>query len=164
MSYIQAYIKGQFAALSAKDNKERLRFTVAGIKDNKPYDYVGTDYGTLDGTFADVVFFEQDVLELSRITQSRIDTITKNMTDYFAEVEEEDEANEHQEVVEKSEESEEVEKNEQGVVGEAEDNTEVLIKKAIKKGKFKKAQKLLDQIGGDKKLQKKLDKAMQEVE
>ena len=55
-----------------------------------------------------------------------------------------------EEVVEEVEEVEEVEPTEE---------VENAIKKAIKKGKFEKAQSMINGMGGHKKLQKKLDKA-----
>jgi len=151
---IEAYVKAQHAVLTCKDNKERLRFTVAGIKDGKFYDYSGTDYGVFDENAPDTVFIPESDLELSRITGSKLATITLKMQKFFDAYFGEGEADEviDVEVVVGSEATEEGEEIDTEAVEKA-------VKKAIKKEDFKKAQKLIDKLGGHKKLQKKLDKA-----
>ena len=148
--HIEALITAEFVVLSAKDNKERLKYIVAGIKDGKFYDYAGTDYGIFDEAAPDTVFIEESDLELSRITSSKITTITMNMKKFFTEY--------NGENVEVNPQDNEDEKIDGDTVIDTE-AVEKACKKAIKKGDFKKAQKLIDKIGGHKKLQKKLDKA-----
>jgi len=154
---MRAFIVAQYASLTAKDNKERLRFTIAGVKDGKLYDHVGTEYGTFDEKAPDAIFIPDTDLQLSRITGAKIEGINKKMTDYFAEY------------------FGESDEKQEGAFGEPSDVADVMpehlepeidtdavekaCKKAIKKGDFKKAQKLIDKLGGNKKLQKKLDKA-----
>ena len=156
-SMVQAMIKGQYNALNAKDNKERLRYMVAGIKDGKFYDSVGTDYGTFDEDVEDVEFITEKDLNLSRITGSKIASITIAMQKFFdtyngiaaptdVETTEQPDTNE----LEASE------------MGEPDyEALEKACKKAIKKGDIKKATKLLAKLDGQdchKKLSKKLKK------
>ena len=156
-SMLAAFAISQMKALSAKDNKERLRFTIAGCKDGKLYDHVGTNYGVFDENAPDVGFIPESDLELTRITGVKIAGIIEKAEAFFNEyafdkvVEvETDTVVEVEEVVEVVE------------VLEEEIDTEAVTKatnKAIKKGNFKKAQKLIDKLGGNEKLQKKLNKA-----
>jgi len=146
---IEALVKSQYNGLNAKDNKERLGYMVAGIKDGKFYDHTSnTDYGVFDANAEDAVFIPESDLELSRITGAKIATVTVAMQKWFdtytgngngAEV-----PAEESEVADEEIDTEAVEKAR---------------KKAIKKGDLDKAQKLIDKLGGHKKLQKKLDKA-----
>jgi hypothetical protein len=142
---IEAFVKSQYNSLGASDNKERIKHIIAGCKDGHLYSHDGTDYGLYDENAEDAIFVPESDLELARITGSKIAGITLKMQKFFdanngAVVEE----------VEEVEEAEEVE--DQEVIEKA-------CKKAIKKGDFKKAQKIIDKLGGHKKLQKKLDKA-----
>ena len=160
-SMLAAFAISQMKALSAKDNKERLRFTIAGCKDGKLYDHVGTNYGVFDENAPDVVFIPESDLELTRITGVKIAGIIEKAEAFFneyafdkvVEVEEVEEVVEVEEVEEIVEDTVEVEEK---IDTEA---VEKAAKKAIKKGDFKKAQKLIDKLGGSKKLQKKLNKA-----
>lgn len=173
-SMIESYVKGQYLALGAKDNKERLGYIIAGCKDGKLYSYDGTDYGMFNVDAPDTVFIAESDLELSRITGVKIANITKLMDDFFAKygdnpVESSNDDMENSETpVESVESTPKKEKKiksddvEAPAPVEDEIDTEAVttaVKKAIKKGDFKKAQKLIDKLGGDKKLQKKLDKA-----
>ncbi len=157
--HIEALITAEFVVLSAKDSKERLKYIVAGIKDGKFYDYAGTDYGIFDEAAPDTVFIEESDLELSRITSSKITTITMNMKKFFTEYN-----------GEVDEDTMDTDKSSDDVVSDSDDDNttedtidteavEKACKKAIKKGDFSKAQKLIDKLGGHSKLQKKLDKA-----
>ena len=154
-SMIASLVKAQFAALNAKDNKERLRYTVAGIKDGKLYDAVGTNYGVYDENAEDTVFIEDSDFELSRITSAKIKNVTDKMLAFF---------NETDEVVETKEVEETDEVVEPEVVETKEvdfEAVEVACKKAIKKGNVKKASKLLAKLDGQscyKKLAKKIMK------
>jgi len=149
---IESYVKAQHAVLTCKDNKERLRFTVAGIKDGKFYDYSGTNYGVFDENAPDTVFIPESDLELGRITGSKLATITLKMQKFFDTYFGEGEPTEEVEPTTTEAPTEEGEEIDTEAVEKA-------VKKAIKKEDFKKAQKLIDKLGGHKKLQKKLDKA-----
>ena len=174
-SMIKAFIEGQYRALNAKDNKERIRYIVAGTKDGRFYDHAGNDYGYF-GDVPDEVFIAESDLDLSRITTSKLDAVTKSMNDFFAkymgveavesvetledENEEEEDAEEktmakNLEVEVETVESEEVELSQEEIAEKA--------KKAIKKGKLKKAKKLIAQIE-DKKVAKKLKAKLEEAE
>jgi len=160
---MEAYVKAQHAVLTCKDNKERLRYTVAGIKDGKFYDHSGTDYGMFDEKAPDAVFIPESDLELSRITGSKLATITIKMQKFFDTYngdtnENEDTKDETSDSTKKSDKDETTAKVEEVDT----DAVEKACKKAIKKGDVKKAQKLIDKLGGHKKLQKKLDKAGKE--
>ena len=147
-THIQALVGGQYNSLNAKDNKERLKYTVAGCKDGKLYDYAGTNYGAFNEDAPDTEFITEADLNLSRITAVRLKGITERMQNFFNTYG----ANPVEEAtVEDVEEVEEVVE---------EDNDELIekFKKAIKKGKAKKARKLLDEIGENKKLAKMLKK------
>ena len=145
---IKAHIVAQYAVLTSKDNKERLKYMVAGIKDGKFFDYAGTDYGMFDENAPDTVFIPDSDLSLSRITGVKLAGITLSMQKFFENYENGgSEPTEEQCDPEPSD-----EEIDTGAVEKA-------CKKAIKKGDFKKAQKLIDKLGGHEKLQKKLDKA-----
>ena len=149
-SHIEAFVKAQYNALLSKDNKDRLRYIVAGCKDGRLYSNTGTDYGEIDAP--DTVFSESTDLDLSRVTTVKLNTINDKMLAFFAEYG----ANPVEEVTEP----------EEVTLAEKCENTfaiEDAVTKAIKKGKFKKAQKLIDRVDGDAKLQKKLDKAIKNV-
>ena len=154
--HIEAFIKAQFASLGAKDTKERLGYTVAGIKDGKFYDLKGrTDYGSIEDA-EDCVFIPEDTMQLSRITTVKINAITANMNSYFAvgTTEEAEEAVEAEEAEEAEEEAIEYAEVDYDALSKA-------CKKAIKKGDVKKASKLLAKLEGQdchKKLSKKLSK------
>ena len=159
-SMIESLVQAQFKALNAKDNKERLRYTIAGIKDGKFYDAVGTNYGIYDENAEDTVFIEDSDFELSRITSAKIKSVTDKMLAFFNETEEVKEST-NDEVVE----TEAVEVEEVDEVVETEEvdfeAVEVACKKAIKKGNVKKASKLLAKLDGQscyKKLAKKIMK------
>ena len=147
---IEAFIKAQYSALNAKNNKERLGYMVAGIKDGKFYDKCGNiDYGTFDVDAPDAEFITQDDVELTRVASTKILSVTENMNTYFREYNKED--------VEDTE----VEDTEVEDVVDYE-ALETECKKAIKKGNFPKAQKILVKLNGQtcyKKLAKKLKKA-----
>lgn len=163
---IEALTKAQYGSLGAKDNKERLRFTIAGIRDGKFYDSVGTDYGTFDKDCEDEEFISASDFKLSRITGAKIQAITAKMNSFFTAYFNEDEPDiAGDNLPEPTSEDEVLEPiKEEAPAESAEDEIDVdavkdACKQAIKDGKFKKAQKLIDKLGGHKKLQKKLDKA-----
>lgn len=164
-SHIVALIMSQVASLGAKDSKERLQHMVAGVKDGRLYSHAGTDYGQFDGE--DIEFITEEDLNLARVTKVKIDSIKKSMEDYFGtylngvsaepagEVSDEVE----EEPKDESKNTEEVE--DAPVVSEEDIFAEA--KKAIKKGKIAKAEKLIEKMS-DKKLIKKLNKKLKEVE
>ena len=155
-NFSRAFIEGQYNSMTAKTNAERIKFTVAGVKDGKFYDHAGTDYGLFDIDAPDVIFIPDTDIQLTRITGAKLTIITGKMNKYFEEYYGESEAP----IVE--EDNVEPEASVETVEEEDTIDTEAVIeacKKAIKKGKFDKAQKLIDKLGGHKKLQKKLDKA-----
>jgi len=165
-NFSRAFIAGQYQSLSAKTNVERLKFTVAGIKNGRFYDHVGTDYGLFDEDAPDAIFISDKDVAMTRITGAKIDSITKKVESYFTAYysEEDVEAEEVDDEIEEAEveEVEEVEEEESQEQPEIDvDAVEKAAKKAIKKGDFKKAQKLIDKLDGKaaKKMQKKLDKA-----
>ena len=153
---IEAFIKAQYSALNAKNNKERLGYMVAGIKDGKFYDKCGNiDYGTFDVDAPDAEFITQDDVELTRVTSTKILSVTENMNTYFREYNKED-----TEVEDTDTEVEDTDTEVEDVVDYEALETEC--KKAIKKGNFPKAQKILVKLNGQtcyKKLAKKLKKA-----
>ena len=150
--HIETLIKAQHAVLTCADNKERLRYTVAGIKDGKFYDHSGTDYGVFDEDAPDTVFIPEADLDLQRITGAKLKSIAGKMTAFF----EAYNSNEPAEIDEVIEDEAPAEPAEEAIDMDA---LEKACKKAIKGEKFGKAQKLIDKMGGHKKLQKKLDKA-----
>ena len=148
--HIEAFIKSQYQTLGARDNKERMKFVVAGIKDGHFYNHMGTDFGEFDAEAPDAVFIQEADVKLSRIVGSKILKVTKAMDDYFKEyygVEED----EPEEVETEEEPTEEAEIDEDAV--------KQAFKKALKKGKLKKAQKIVDMLP-DGKLKSKLEKKL----
>ncbi len=148
-SHIEAFTKAQYEALT-QTNKERIPFTIAGCKDGHLYDLSGRDFGEFNLDAPDTEFITVKDGELSRITKVKILAITNTMKKFFDTYG----AN----PVEAAEQSDPG----GGDKDKAEIDTEAVeeaCKKAIKKGKFDKAQKLIDKLGGHKKLQKKLDMA-----
>ena len=166
-SHIQAFALAQIASITEKTVKDRLKYTVAGCKDGCLYSNDGTNYGIYNEDAPDTVFITQEDLDMSRVTGAKIAKIETLMKDFFNEygtpvptnddTTADDNADNDSDSVEDNVETVETELAEE-VVSDFEE-AEDAIKKAIKKGKFKKAQKLIDEIGGHKKLQKKLDKA-----
>ena len=82
-NFSRAFIAGQYQSLSAKTNVERLKFTVAGIKNGRFYDHVGTDYGLFDEDAPDAIFISDKDVTMTRITGAKIDSITKKVESYF---------------------------------------------------------------------------------
>lgn len=159
---IQAMIKGQYNALNAKDNKERLRYMVAGIKDGKFYDFVGTNYGVFDENVEDTEFIKESDLELSRITGAKIASITIAMQKFFDTyngVVTEEENEPETEALPKTELTKDTNVAEEEADYEA---LEKACKKAIKKGDVKKASKILKKLEG-RKSHKKLSKKLKKV-
>jgi len=153
---MRTHVVAQYAILNAETNKDRLKYIVAGIKNGKFYDYAGTDYGVFDKDAPDTEFMPESDLGLSRITGSKLATITIKMQKFFDSYFDEDKGEPEEYTKEEAEaEADTVEEVDTEAVEKA-------IKKAIKKGDLKKAQKLIDKLGGHKKLQKKLDKAGKE--
>ena len=154
---IEAFVKAQYKALGAKDNKERLRFMVAGCKDGKLYDLTtDTDYGVFNVDAPDTEFIKESDLKLQRITGAKIGTVTSAMQNFFLEYGDGTEAIAN------------VEPEEVETVDSAEvtphidfEDIEAKCKKAIKKGNKEKAEKLLAKLEGQdchKKLAKKIGK------
>ena len=138
-SMIGAFAKAQLNLLLAKDNKEKLRYCIAGCKDEHLYSHSGTNYGKVEGA-EDTVFIPESDLELSRITGAKLATIARKMDKFFGfDVED---------VVE-------------DVVEESEDV--VACRKAIKKGKVKKAKKLLATIDDSSDVHAELTKLIKEL-
>ena len=149
-SHIEALINTEYEVLKAKDNKERLKFMVAGIKDGCFYNHAnGAIYGEFDTEVPDTVFISEADLEMFRVTSTKIVGITLAMQQFFVDYNGADEPTVEDEPTEPTVEEEAIDT----------EAVEKACKKAIKKGDFKKAQKLIDKLGGHKKLQKKLDKA-----
>lgn len=148
---IEAFCKAQYNALNAKDNKERIGYMIAGIKDGKFYDLkTDTDYGVFDETIPDTVFIPESALEIQRVTGAKLATFSVAMNKFF----EKYGSNPKQET-EETEEAEEAEDVDYTALEKA-------CKKAIKKGDLTKATKLLEELDGQdchKKLSKKLAKA-----
>jgi rubrerythrin len=150
-SMIEAFIKGQYNAINAKDNKERLRFTVAGIRNGRFYALDGTDYGLFDENAPDAEFIVLKDLELSRITGAKIQNITNKMLDYFNKYGVHKNEGTTDEKVNDSDTEATTENGSKMVSDESQDVLDVdavvkECKKAIKKGKSKKALKLAQKI------------------
>jgi len=166
--FISAFAKAQANLLSAKDNKERLQHMIAKIEDGIIYDAKGKAMGNYEGE--DATFITDADLELSRITQVKIQKIKESMLNYFnADTETVDEARQ----AEEDEEIKDVVTDDvvtDDVVTDDVDedlfDEEAVVEafnKAVKKGKIKKARKLLDKLSENdypktKKLEKKLSK------
>jgi len=158
-SMIQAFTKGQYKAINAKDNKERLKFTVAGCRGGHLFAHDGTDYGLFNADAPDTEFITLKDLELSRITGAKIAQITQKMEAFFdkygANPTEQPEAKAELETETTSEDA---------ANDEPEIDTEAVVKackKAIKKGNTKKALKLLNKLPEDSKEFKKLSKKLE---
>ena len=151
---ILAFIESQFNMMSAQDNKERLHYIVAGIKDGELYDLSGNTYGKLDG-IEDTEWITKEDGELSRITSAKIGKAKhafKAFADKVLGVEQEDEPTVKQE-------------DEPTVEDEIDIDAVVkACKKAIKKGNQKKAMKLANKIETvDVKAYKKLMKKIGDI-
>ena len=169
-SMIEAFAKAQYRALNAENNKERIGYMIAGIKDGKFYDHkTDTDYGVFDdgGVIPDTVFIPESDLELQRITGAKLATLTLNMTKFFDTYganpkEAEDVKSDTKDTSGSSDDTDatsaDTSESEPAVDYDA---LEKACKKAIKKGDVKKATKLLAKLDGQdchKKLSKKLKK------
>jgi len=160
-SQIEAFAKAQMKSLVAKDNKDRLKFTIAGCKSGHLYSHDGTDFGLFDVDAPDTEFITQEDLNLSRLTTSRLQKISALAATFF------NTYGDNQTSVEQSDEDKKPTKpSEQPAndVSEPVDNEALAkaCKKAIKKEDFQKAQKLIDKMTdteASKKLAKKLKKA-----
>ncbi len=162
-SYIVGLIQSQYGGLVAKDNKERLRHLVAGIKDGKLYSHSGADYGMFDENAEDVEFITDADLALSRVTAIKIRSITNKMQTFFAGYglgglagKLDDEGTDTEDVTTEEHAEVEVPPINVQAVTEAFDT-------ALENGKLKKARKLLNKLNEagvkTKKLEKKLKKA-----
>jgi len=159
---ILAFIESQFNMMSAQDNKERLHYIVAGIKDGELYDLSGNTYGKLDG-IEDTEWITKEDGELSRITSAKIGKAKhafKAFADKVLGVEQEDEPTVKQE-------DEPTVKQEDEPTVEDEIDIDAVVKackKAIKKGNQKKAMKLANKIETvDVKAYKKLMKKIGDI-
>jgi len=163
---IEKLVKLQYEVLKVQDNKERLRYIVAGIKDGRLYNMVGTNFGEFGEDVPDTEFITEDDLDLSRISSVRISAITLKMSNFFkkyGEVSNDSTNNDNttfcNDTCNDASDKEDVTQKELKL------NVDELIekcKKAIKKGKFNKAAELITLLGDDKnakKLSKKLKKA-----
>ncbi|WBC28496.1 hypothetical protein TPMD03_25 [Thiohalocapsa phage LS06-2018-MD03] len=176
--YIRALIEAQVQAASAKDNKERLRYVVAGVKDGRFYTHAGMDFGEFldkDGnTVSDTIFISDTDLQLSRITGAKLKSIETKIKDFFEEhLGDADDSEDVAEQIDDNLDDAEAETpSEDGDVScdEADDeiSSEDLakeVKKLIKKEKFKAAKLLINKLGDeDKKLRKKLMKKLDKAE
>lgn len=163
--HITALVKAQYKALNAKDNKERLTYMIAGIKDGKFYTHAHVaDFGIFDVNAPDTVFIPEKDLELSRITGAKIATITMNMEKFF-DAYYGGETTEPQPDIAPETKPETPIPDPEALKELDEDGVEKLAKackKAIKAEDFKKARKILSKLDGQdcyKKLAKKLAKA-----
>lgn len=137
---IEAFAKAQIKGLSLT-TKDRLKYTIAGCKDGCLYDNMGTNYGLYDNNAPDMEFITAEDLNVSRITASKLAKIKVLSDNFFAEfgahpTTDLDEAlDEAQDEVSPLEE-------------EFAEQVDLVanIKKAIKKGKLKKAQKLINTL------------------
>jgi len=179
--FIEALIKAQYDVLSSKDNKERLLFTIAGIKDGHFYNHTGTDFGLFDDEVEDVEFIVKEDLKLGRITGVKLGRIQAKMNQFFADYygignevddhvkeEEKEDSDEKEESPKKSKKGNKKEKSKvEEPTSDTNDetpNVDAMVdacKECIKNGKFKKAKKLIAKLDGKiaKKLAKKLMKA-----
>jgi len=150
-SHIQALVEAQYKSLTSKDNKERLRYTVAGCKDGKLYDHAGTNYGVFNEDAADTEFITDEDLSVTRLTGARLSTIAARASKFFEQYGTNTPSSDSEEPTDTDNKDDEDELTET-------DELIAKFKKAIKKGKTKKARKLLSEIGEDKKLSKMLKK------
>ena len=163
-SQIEAFTKAQMKSLVAKDNKERLKFTVAGCKDGHLYSHDGTDFGLYEADAPDTEFITQADLEVGRLTSSRLEkiyTLAETFFNTYGSASKET----SEDVPKKPSEQPVSVENSEDTPSEDEVDNEALVKackKAIKKEDFKKAQKLIEKLTDEdaaKKLSKKLKKA-----
>jgi len=164
---IEAFAKAQYNALNAKDNKERIGYMIAGIKDGKFYDLkTDTDYGVFDESIPDTVFIPESALEIQRVTGAKLATFSMAMNKFFDEYGSnpkgsEDEVDDVQDT--ECDTNTDTDTSSDGEVPEIDyEALEKACKKAIKKGDLKKAGKLLEKLVDQdchKKLSKKLAKA-----
>jgi len=163
-SMMEAFVRGQYKAMTAKDNKERLRYAVAGCKDGHLYNHSGTDFGLFNEDAPDAEFITEKDLTLSRITGSKLQQIADKMEKFFAtygsnsgeQVEDEPTKD-----AEAGTDLHEDESETDDVTFDVESAVKAC-KKAIKKGNDKKALKLIASLedAGFKKEAKKLSKKM----
>jgi len=173
-SMTEAFVKAQFRALNAENNKERIGYMVAGIKDGKFYDHkTDTDYGVFNTDSPDTVFIPESDLELQRITGAKLATLTLNMTKFFdaygANPTETAEGGEDKTELtpNESHRDEACVKSAEGEQPSESVDVDALIKafaKAIKKGKAKKAQKIINKLGEAGAKVKKLKKELEKLE
>ena len=171
---IEAVVRAQFKALNAKDNKERLNYMIAGIENGEFYTHAhGKQFGVFDTDAPDTVFIPKTDLDLSRITGTKIASVTMAMTKFFDDYNGDSENYVEPEAVSQEPEKSKVEDDapEKSKVEDdaperySDEIVEKLAKeckKAIKSEDFKKAQKILNKLEGyhvHKKLAKKLAKA-----
>lgn len=155
-SHIKAFAKGQMNALLAKDNKDRLKYTIAGCRNGHLYAHDGSDFGLYDADATDTEWITLKDLELQRITGVKLAKINEMAIAFFAIDNEELPWAEPKE--EQNSQVVEVEPKEDKIDFDA---VEKACKKAIKKEDIKKATKLLAKLEGQdchKKLSKKLGK------
>lgn len=152
---IIALIASQFGQLNAKTNVEKLRYTVAGVKDGRFYDYVGTDYGMFDEDAKDIEFLTEVHANATRINATTLAQATVRMQKYFVEYLGTSTEDEVPDVVNVQDEAPTVDAQE----GIDYDAVTKACKKAIKKGDKDKAVKLLEKLidqDSHKKLSKKI--------
>ena len=178
---IQKLVELQYEVLKTNNSKERLKYVVAGIRDGRLYNMIGTNFGRFseDEDIPDTEFITDDDLALSRISSAKIDDITSKMLNFFKKYGEvsngtdndntsfcNDTCNNTCNATGDKEDKENGEDGEDVVQEELNLNVDEVVKeckKAIKKGKFDKATELISLLGDDKnakKLSKKLRKAM----
>ena len=161
---IQKLVELQYEVLKTNNSKERLKYVVAGIRDGRLYNMIGTNFGRFgekNEDIPDTEFITEDDLTISRLSSAKIDDITSKMLNFFKKYGEvsndtDDISNDIDDISNDIDDiSEELNLNVDEVVKEC--------KKAIKKGKFDKATELISLLGDDKnakKLSKKLRKVM----
>jgi len=144
---IQKLIEVQYEVMNSRDNKDRIRHVVAGIKNGKFYTHAGVSFGTFDKNAPDTEFISESDLDLARITGSKLKKITENMTSFFNKYEEDDDEEydeeyddeEYDDEEEDEEEEDEDEDEDEDDDDEDDEDEEVVkYKKPIKKGKLKK--------------------------
>jgi len=177
---IQGLVSVQYDVLNSQDNKERIRFVVAGCREGRLYNMSGTDFGMFNEEAPDTEFITDADLDLSRITGARLSSITKKMKDFFNKYgvsdvtdssnddndtndsDSDDTNSSNDDVESKKDKKNKVSNDKKKELKVNIDEVVAKCKKAIKKEKFDKARELIKLLGDidiAKKLSKKLKKA-----
>jgi len=166
---IQELVELQYKVLKTNNSKERLKYVVAGVRDGKLYNMIGTNFGKFGEDIPDTEFITDDDLALSRLSSIRLSIITSRMANFFKKYGEvsDDTSNDICYAISNDTSNDtSVKEDEEDVVQkELNLNVDEVVKeckKAIKNRMFDKANTLINLLGDDKnakKLSKKLRKA-----